>query len=72
MKLADISRGVVLGERFRLVDLLGDGSFGYVWKAEVVKDETGELPAMVAIKIFKDVNSGNKFLFREAVLAQAI
>jgi serine/threonine-protein kinase len=70
VKLADISRGVVIGERFRLVDLLGDGSFGYVWKAEVVKDETGELPPTVALKIFKDVHSGNKLLFREAALAQ--
>jgi len=70
MKLADISRGVVLGGRFRLVDLLGDGSFGYVWKAEVIADETGELPQFVALKIFKNVHSGNKLLFREAQLAQ--
>lgn len=70
MKLADISRGVVLGGRFRLVDLLGDGSFGYVWKAEVVQDASGELPKYVALKIFKNVQSGNKLLFREALLAQ--
>jgi tetratricopeptide (TPR) repeat protein len=70
MKLADISRGVVLGGRFRLVDLLGDGSFGYVWKAEVVHDASGELPKYVALKIFKNVQSGNKLLFREALLAQ--
>lgn len=70
MKLADISRGVVIGGRFRLEDLLGDGSFGYVWKAEVVADESGELPKYVALKIFKNVHSGNKLLFREAQLAQ--
>lgn len=70
MKLADISRGVVLGGRFRLVDLLGDGSFGYVWKAEVVANESGDLPQFVAVKIFKNVQSGNKYLFREAQLAQ--
>lgn len=70
MKLADISRGVVIGGRFRLVDLLGDGSFGYVWKAEVVKDDTGKLPQFVALKIFKNIQSGNKLLFREALLAQ--
>jgi serine/threonine protein kinase len=70
MKLADISRGVVLGGKFRLVDLLGDGSFGYVWKADVVQDDTGKLPPTVALKIFKDVHSGNKLLFREAFLAQ--
>ena len=34
MKLADISRGVVLGGRFRLIDLLGDA-----WKAASRDDD---------------------------------
>ena len=70
MKLADICRGVVLGGRFRLVDLLGDGSFGYVWKADVINADEAQLPSTIALKIFKDVHSGNKLLFREALVAQ--
>ncbi|MDM4018174.1 protein kinase domain-containing protein [Roseiconus lacunae] len=70
MKLADISRGVVLGERFRLVDFLGDGSNGYVWKADVIDHEAHDLPQVVAIKIFKNYHSGDKFLFREADTAR--
>ncbi len=70
MKLADISRGVVLGGRFRLVDLLGKGSFGSVWKAEVLADPTATLPKFVAVKVFNNVESGNKYLFREALIAK--
>lgn len=69
MKLADISRGVVLGERFRLVDILGRGSYGDVWLADVVRDDTGELPRQVAIKVFYLQDSGNRFLFKEAQLS---
>lgn len=70
MKIADISRGVILGGRFKLVDFLGDGSFGYVWKAEVIDYEAIKLPPVVAIKIFKQSESGDKFLFREAQTAE--
>jgi tetratricopeptide (TPR) repeat protein len=66
MKLADISKGVVLGERFRLVDILGRGSYGDVWLADVVRDDGLELPPRVALKIFIHQDSGNRFLFREA------
>ena len=66
MKLADISRGVVLGERFRLVDILGRGSYGDVWLADVIRDDKGELPRQVAIKIFQMQDSANRLLFREA------
>lgn len=66
MKLADISRGVVLGDRFRLVDILGRGSYGDVWLADVIRDDKGELPRQVAIKIFQMQDSANRLLFREA------
>lgn len=66
MKLCDLSKGVVIGGKFRLVDILGRGSYGTVWLADVIKDESGELPSQVAIKIFHHQDSGNRFLFREA------
>jgi len=66
MKLADISKGRELGGRFRLVDIIGRGSYGDVWLADVIQDETGELPQQVALKIFHFQDSGDRFLFKEA------
>ena len=43
MKMEDLCRGVIIDGRFKLAELLGSGSFGHVWRAEVIKDETGEL-----------------------------
>jgi eukaryotic-like serine/threonine-protein kinase len=66
MKLADISRGRELGGRFRLVDIIGRGSYGDVWLADVIRDETGGLPPQVALKIFYLQDSADRFLFKEA------
>ncbi|QDU37636.1 Serine/threonine-protein kinase Pkn1 [Maioricimonas rarisocia] len=70
MKLSDISKGVVIGARFRLVDILGRGSYGTVWLADIIRDESGELPSQVAIKIFHHQDSGNRYLFQEAQQAK--
>jgi len=70
MKMEDLCRGVIIDGRFKLAELLGSGSFGHVWRAEVVKDESGELPPEVALKIFVLHDSSDKFLFREAKTAK--
>ena len=70
MKMEDLCRGVVIDGRFKLAELLGSGSYGHVWRAEVVKDETGELPSEVALKVFKLQDSSDRFLFKEAATAK--
>ncbi len=50
MKVADLANGVVLGGRFRLVRLLGRGSYGDVWLADNL--ENPRLPRQVAVKIY--------------------
>jgi eukaryotic-like serine/threonine-protein kinase len=66
MKLADISKGIVIGGRFRLVDILGSGSYGTVWLADVIGNDSSDLPSQIALKIFAHQDSGNRLLFREA------
>ena len=44
----------MLGDRYRLLEQLGDGSYGWVWRAE--KLETGEI---VALKIPKEQGASN-------------
>ena len=51
MRLADLAAGVVLGGRFRLVEILGRGSYGDVWLVDVVSDET--LPPQVAPSVIR-------------------
>ncbi|MCL5670047.1 MAG: serine/threonine-protein kinase, partial [Acidobacteria bacterium] len=60
---------VVLGGRFRLVRLLGRGSYGDVWLADSLADPG--LPAQVAVKIYlqKRQNSGERLLMGEATIA---
>jgi tetratricopeptide (TPR) repeat protein len=69
MRVADLSNGVVLGERFRLVRLLGRGSFGDVWLADNLS--YAGLPAKVALKVYlqKHQNRALKVLLEEAEVA---
>jgi tetratricopeptide (TPR) repeat protein len=47
MKVADLATGVVLNGRFRLVRLLGRGSYGDVWLVDALADP--QLPSQVAL-----------------------
>ncbi|MCB1066192.1 MAG: protein kinase [Verrucomicrobiae bacterium] len=67
-KLADLSRGVALGERFRLLEILGRGSYGDVWLADVIDDD-GKLPKQVAIKVYTHQDRAREALFREGKFA---
>ena len=68
MKLAEVARGVEIGGRFRLVDILGRGSYGEVWLADVVSADA-ELPSKVALKIFNQQERADAALFKEAQTA---
>ena len=68
MKLADLSRGVQLGGMFRLIQILGRGSYGDVWLADVINDEPG-LPAQVAVKVYFQQERADEALFKEAKTA---
>ena len=69
MRVADLANGVVIGERFRLVRLLGRGSFGDVWLADNLAD--ADLPTQVALKVYlqKHQNRALKVLLEEADVA---
>ena len=69
MKVADLATGVVLGGRFRLVRLLGRGSYGDVWLADSLANT--RLPPQVALKIYlqKRQNSSERLLLGEATTA---
>ena len=67
MKLAELSRGVELGGKFRLIDIIGQGSYGTVWKADVVSD--CGLPAQIALKVYHDQESATRKLMSEALQA---
>lgn len=71
MKVAELATGVVLGGRFRLVRLLGRGSYGDVWLAETLADP--QLPARVAIKVYlqNQQNRALRVLLEEAATAVA-
>lgn len=71
MKVADLATGVVLGERFRLVRLLGRGSYGDVWLADSLDD--ANLPPRVAVKIYlqNQQNRALRVLLDEATMAMA-
>lgn len=64
MKLAEISAGVVFGGRFHLKEILGRGSYGDVWLAEVRGDDS--LPPLVALKIYHHQERATRKLLEEA------
>ncbi len=53
----------LLGDRYELIECLGDGSHGWVWKAHRLSDN-----AIVALKIPKDQGSSNSELEEGALL----
>ena len=53
----------LLGERYQLLEQLGDGSYGWVWRAE--KLDTGNI---VALKIPKEQGASNDDLAEGAAL----
>lgn len=65
MKLAELSRGVQLGGMFSLVEILGRGSYGDVWLANVIQDGT-DLPPQVAVKVYHQQERADEALFKEA------
>jgi len=75
MKLADLSSGVIVADRFRLVDILGRGSYGDVWLADVLPegwpegDDGGEIPQRVALKIYQQQERARQKLLEEARMA---
>ena len=59
--------GELLGDRFRLVSLAGQGSFGEVWRATRISDGHD-----VALKIPKDQEKGEEILKRESDIIKDI
>ena len=57
----------LLGDRFRLIEEVGKGSFGEVWRAERLSDGKH-----VAIKIPKDQEKGEEVLRKEADIVKGI
>jgi serine/threonine protein kinase len=57
----------LLGDRFRLIEEVGKGSFGEVWRAERLYDGTH-----VAIKIPKEQEKGEEVLRKEADIVKGI
>ena len=57
----------LLGDQFRLIEEVGQGSFGEVWRAERLSDGTH-----VAIKIPKDQEKGEEILRKEADIVTGI
>ena len=69
MRVADLANGVVIAGRFRLVKLLGRGSFGDVWLVDNLTE--ADLPPQIALKIYlqKHQNRALKVLLEEAAVA---
>jgi eukaryotic-like serine/threonine-protein kinase len=67
VKIAELSKGVELGGRFRLIRPIGHGSYGSVWLAEVLNDP--ELPAQIALKVYHHPERATKALLEEANIA---
>ena len=67
MRIDDLAAGVVLGSRFRLLKILGRGSYGDVWLADVL--EAGGLPPKVALKIYHHQERATRKLLEEARVA---
>lgn len=70
MRVAELANGVVLGERFRLVRLLGRGSYSDVWLADSLGGP--QLPPRVALKVYLQgqQNRALRVLLEEATIAQ--
>lgn len=67
MKIADLSKGVVLAGRFRLLDIIGSGSYGTVWLADVISESA--LPRRIALKVYHNQESATRKLMGEAIQA---
>lgn len=60
-------KGELIGDRFRLIDEIGEGSFGEVWLASRISDGRE-----VALKIPKDQEKGEEVLRRESDIVKDI
>jgi serine/threonine-protein kinase len=65
LKRAELASGVVVGSRYRLLEILGRGGYGDVWLADRLGDGT-----RVAVKFYHDPERGQAFLRQEADLAR--
>jgi tetratricopeptide (TPR) repeat protein len=65
MKLAELAAGLVVGDRYRLVRILGQGGYGDVWEAERLADR-----GVVALKFYHDSERAHEKLSQEADLAR--
>ena len=65
MKFSDLAAGVQVGDKYRLMEILGRGGYGDVWRAERLSDG-----ATIAVKFYRDVERSRGVLGREAQLAK--
>ncbi len=65
MKFSDLAAGVQIGDKYRLVEILGRGGYGDVWRAERLADDVS-----VAVKFYRDPERSWGVLGREAQLAR--
>jgi serine/threonine protein kinase len=65
VRLADLAAGVQIGEKYRLLEILGQGGYGDVWRALRLADGTE-----VALKFYRDGERSRGCLGREANLGR--
>src|SRR5262245_8843414 len=69
MKPSDLTAGVIIGDKFRLREILGRGSYGDVWLADVTDSDSR--PSQVALKIYNEPERATRKLLEEFDKAKA-